>query len=66
MRLASMHACMQAMAALLSGPLWDDSMIARGTALAWFDVALGNRRSQPSDLLGTVSSTYSLAQVPCF
>ena len=54
---------MQAMSALLSGPLWDDSMIARGTALSWFDAALGNRRSQPSELLGTVSSTYSLAQV---
>lgn len=58
-----MHSCMQVMLALLSGPLWHDSMISRGTALSWFDAALSSRRSQPSDLLGTVSSTYSLAQV---
>eukprot|EP00892_Ulva_mutabilis_P001735 jgi/Ulvmu1/11562/UM079_0005.1 len=51
----------QAMASLLSGPLWDDSMRKQGTALAWFDAALCSRQPQRSELLGLVPAPYQLA-----
>lgn len=51
----------QAMASLLSGPLWDDSMRKTGTVLAWFDAALCSRQPQRSELLGFVPAPCQLA-----
>lgn len=53
---------LQAMASLLSGPLWDDDMRKQGTALAWFDAALSSLQPQRSELLGSVPAPCQLAQ----